>query len=92
MLVDRRDDAGYLRRDFGDAEGTGSERALWWPPTKIAGRYLAPYLDRLDSETGVAQAERRESIGDIGPVRRRAVIVRARDVERQRTIALSSKD
>jgi sulfide:quinone oxidoreductase len=21
-----------------------SEHALWWPPTKIAGRYLAPYL------------------------------------------------
>jgi sulfide:quinone oxidoreductase len=21
-----------------------SDHALWWPPTKIAGRYLAPYL------------------------------------------------
>jgi len=21
-----------------------STRALWWPPGKIAGRYLAPYL------------------------------------------------
>jgi hypothetical protein len=21
-----------------------SEHALWWPPAKIAGRYLAPYL------------------------------------------------
>jgi sulfide:quinone oxidoreductase len=33
-----------------DASGTGGDRAsvgtppLWWPPTKIAGRYLAPYV------------------------------------------------
>lgn len=25
-------------------EGTVMRRALWWPPTKIAGRYLSPYL------------------------------------------------
>ena len=25
-------------------EGTTSSRPLWWPPGKIAGRYLAPYL------------------------------------------------
>jgi sulfide:quinone oxidoreductase len=24
--------------------GQASSRALWWPPGKIAGRYLAPYL------------------------------------------------
>jgi sulfide:quinone oxidoreductase len=32
--------------------GRGSEmverRALWWPPTKVAGRYLAPYLNGTD--------------------------------------------
>ena len=22
----------------------GSDEAPWWPPTKIAGRYLAPFL------------------------------------------------
>ena len=22
----------------------GSDRPLWWPPAKVAGRYLAPYL------------------------------------------------
>jgi sulfide:quinone oxidoreductase len=45
----------YLRAEL-DAEGTvlrraeqrlvgeASTRALWWPPGKIAGRYLAPYL------------------------------------------------
>lgn len=36
----------FLRtRDIDDAgEGTASLAPLWWPPTKIAGRYLAPYL------------------------------------------------
>lgn len=26
------------------AEGAVAHRALWWPPAKVAGRYLAPYL------------------------------------------------
>jgi sulfide:quinone oxidoreductase len=36
----------FLRtRDLQDAdEGMASLAPLWWPPTKIAGRYLAPYL------------------------------------------------
>jgi sulfide:quinone oxidoreductase len=28
----------------GGGEGEAVRRALWWPPTKIAGRYLSPYL------------------------------------------------
>jgi sulfide:quinone oxidoreductase len=37
----------YLRADISGEAGddsTVSSRALWWPPDKIAGRYLAPYL------------------------------------------------
>jgi hypothetical protein len=30
-----------------------SESPLWSPPTKIAARYLAPYLEVLDGETAV---------------------------------------
>src|SRR5215207_1219860 len=39
-------DPQFLRtRDLHDAdEGTTSLAPLWWPPTKIAGRYLGPYL------------------------------------------------
>jgi sulfide:quinone oxidoreductase len=44
----------FLRRD-----AVGSEKpsdvaggALWWPPTKIAGRELAGYLEGLDEEAG----------------------------------------
>jgi sulfide:quinone oxidoreductase len=46
--------ARFLRRD---ASGNGEHadvagRALWWPPTKIAGRELAGYLEALDEELG----------------------------------------
>jgi sulfide:quinone oxidoreductase len=35
----------YLRADATGGSGLEvSEHALWWPPSKIAGRYLAPYL------------------------------------------------
>jgi sulfide:quinone oxidoreductase len=44
----------YLRSDISGAEGddsTISGEALWWPPNKLAGRYLGPYLS---SQTGEA--------------------------------------
>ncbi len=34
----------YLRVAVGAGPGESSAQPLWWPPTKIAGRYLAPYL------------------------------------------------
>lgn len=36
----------YLRHAVsgGGGEGDVSDQAPWWPPTKIAGRYLSPYL------------------------------------------------
>ncbi len=42
----RRDAAGH--GDHADVAG----RALWWPPTKIAGRELAGYLQTLDEQLG----------------------------------------
>jgi sulfide:quinone oxidoreductase len=30
--------------DFAPMAGEAAFRALWWPPGKVAGRYLAPYL------------------------------------------------
>jgi len=32
----------------GTGDGESSVHALWWPPTKIAGRHLAPYLAARD--------------------------------------------
>ena len=51
----------YLRADLsGEATdpSNASEHALWWPPSKIAGRWLAPYLalnnQELKAPEGVA--------------------------------------
>ena len=36
---------------FATSEGSGlSEHALWWPPGKVAGAYLTPYLAGPDLE------------------------------------------
>ena len=36
----------WIRRDLESAgdHGEAQRRALWWPPTKVAGAHLAPYL------------------------------------------------
>jgi sulfide:quinone oxidoreductase len=42
--------ASYLRAELdGDADGTSqaSDTPLWWPPAKIVGHHLAPFLARL---------------------------------------------
>lgn len=48
----------YLEADTaGRTEATGSTTPLWWPPTKVAGRYLAPFLAQ---EFGFSAAQRPE--------------------------------
>jgi sulfide:quinone oxidoreductase len=47
--------ARYLRADISGGAGddsTVSDDALWWPPNKLAGRYLAPYLSSKTGEAG----------------------------------------
>jgi len=45
MMLTGRGKAWMRHEPAGGAgEGTAVRRALWWPPTKIAGRYLSPYL------------------------------------------------
>ena len=51
----------YLRADLSGKTtdpSNASEHALWWPPSKIAGRWLAPYLalnnQELQAPDGVA--------------------------------------
>jgi len=53
LLTDRW--ARFLRRDTVSDEDAVAGRALWWPPTKIAGRELAGYLAQLDGELGHAR-------------------------------------
>jgi hypothetical protein len=45
-----------MRNFPGDSLGDAQRRALFWPPTKIVGRYLSPYLAELD---------RAEAIGEV---------------------------
>jgi sulfide:quinone oxidoreductase len=62
--------ARYLRADISGAAGddsTISEQALWWPPDKLCGRYLAPYLS---SQVGEA--------ADVMPADEHALPVEAR--------------
>jgi hypothetical protein len=41
----------------GDApDGEAQRHALFWPPTKIAGRYLSPYLAELDEARALGEA------------------------------------
>jgi sulfide:quinone oxidoreductase len=40
--------AWWLRSEPGDGEGELAGHALWWPPSKIAGRWLSPYLSARD--------------------------------------------
>jgi sulfide:quinone oxidoreductase len=58
MLTGRGKD--WMRHEVagGAGEGTAVRRALWWPPTKIAGRYLSPYLAALDGADPVDEGAR----------------------------------
>lgn len=48
----------YLRRDLsgGDEPDWASASPVWWPPTKIVGRRLTPFLAALTGETPLADA------------------------------------
>jgi sulfide:quinone oxidoreductase len=48
----------YLRRDLEGATGEGSQSSpepLWWPPAKIVGRHLAPFLADVSGAAGEAE-------------------------------------
>jgi sulfide:quinone oxidoreductase len=34
----------FLRRDLAEVHGTTNEQELWWPPAKVYGRYLGPWV------------------------------------------------
>jgi sulfide:quinone oxidoreductase len=53
----------YLRTDFGAGSTAVGVDPLWWPPAKIVGRHLAPYLARRVGVSLEAPAR-----GDVIPV------------------------
>ena len=61
-----------------DGVSQASGHSLWWPPAKIAGHYLAPYLDAGEVAPAGDEQEGLEvemRIGEPSVVRRRAVIL-----------------
>ena len=53
------DGTWYLRRLPGSTRGEISPRPLWWPPGKVAGRHIAPFLDHLAAQDTAGGIERR---------------------------------
>jgi sulfide:quinone oxidoreductase len=60
----------YLRATP-EPEGVGAQalalNPLWWPPSKIAGRYLAPYLASRGSHIGTRELEERDPVPGADP-------------------------
>jgi sulfide:quinone oxidoreductase len=57
VLLTGRGQAWMRNVADGDApDGEAQRHALFWPPTKIAGRYLSPYLAALDDARTLGQA------------------------------------
>jgi sulfide:quinone oxidoreductase len=57
VLLTGRGQAWLRKVTNGDApDGEAQRRALFWPPTKIAGRYLSPYLNELDEARALGKA------------------------------------
>jgi sulfide:quinone oxidoreductase len=55
----------YLRADLSGGAGddsTVSDEALWWPPNKLCGRYLAPYLSSKTGEAADVMPQDRDAI------------------------------
>lgn len=60
----------FMENEIGGGEGPGKVTAqpLWWPPTKVAGLYLAPYLYQRDGGEVPAPAgftEVEVAVGDV---------------------------
>jgi sulfide:quinone oxidoreductase len=48
-LITGEQPAFLQRRPRESPASEASSDPLWWPPQKVAARYLAPYLDSLDA-------------------------------------------
>ena len=58
MMLTGRGQAWMRHQPAGGGEGTAVRHALWWPPTKIAGRYLSPYLAARHGTEAVGEGPR----------------------------------
>jgi sulfide:quinone oxidoreductase len=66
LLTGRR--PRYLRNDLTRGVGNGSTASfdpLWWPPSKVVGRYLAPFLAAHAGSEGPPEAPTAYGIGSV---------------------------
>jgi sulfide:quinone oxidoreductase len=61
MMLTGRGKAWMRQAPGATGEETSARRALWWPPTKIAGRYLSPYL-ATRQDTDIDQGHQPEGL------------------------------
>jgi sulfide:quinone oxidoreductase len=57
-------DSHFMRTDLSGREGDAIKsgpHTLWWPPSKVAGRYLAPYLHATENATA-AERQRQNDL------------------------------
>jgi sulfide:quinone oxidoreductase len=52
----------------GSVESSIDANPLWWPPSKIAGRFLAPYLASQVAISGAAELQERPAVGESAAV------------------------
>jgi sulfide:quinone oxidoreductase len=80
----------YMRAQAAGADGDSFETAanpLWWPPGKIAGRYLAPYL------AGHNPLTRDETLADLPPsIQDPARVQGLHDEARQLALTFAERD
>ena len=70
----------FVRRDLQGPHGTQSQEPLWWPPMKVVGRHLGPWLAArrvmpVDQTTAPAPGEGLSVEAPIGPLRNRSASV-----------------
>ena len=65
----------YLRRDLGEAHGVADVQELWWPPAKVYGHYLGPWVAHRQrgGRAAAAPVEPPEGIDVEVPLRREDV-------------------
>ena len=74
--------------DAGPRESSVAVNPLWWPPSKIAGRYLAPYLSSQVSVGEPGQLEERPPV-KTKPAGKRGAVA---DELRQMAVAFADSD
>jgi hypothetical protein len=60
MLLTEREEQWRRRDATAEEDDAAATHAPWWPPTKLAGRLLGPYL--LDRDTHAAEAAPRGGV------------------------------